>query len=335
MGSTPLFVGAATQVDAWILTELRPSPKNVGVRLDPLPVATTTLTGTTGNDILNAPGSVTTLVAGYQGNDTITLVLDQDEARGGKGADSITLQASTTRNTVNAGAGNDSLFLTTAVTKYDGNTLFGDGDDYLVTTTKIQTIGGIIGGNAGSDTISLLGGQLNTEVGGGAGGDKLTLKGGATNLTLQGGKGADTIQVDGSASLSTVAGGDGHDRMLLSANVGSTTFVASGGKGADSIRLGSGLFASIAGGGLADTINLRANFAGGVIFTDGLGTTTAGTGTEGAADGADLVNFSAGQIAGATTIYGGGGADTIKLNDTAAKAAAKVVIDGGNGADHR
>ena len=37
-------------------------------------VTTTTLTGTTGNDILNAPGSVTTEVVGSSGNDTITLL---------------------------------------------------------------------------------------------------------------------------------------------------------------------------------------------------------------------------------------------------------------------
>ena len=52
-------------------------------------MATTTLTGTTGNDILNAPGSVTTLVAGLDGNDTITLVKGDDKAEGGAGNDSI------------------------------------------------------------------------------------------------------------------------------------------------------------------------------------------------------------------------------------------------------
>ena len=54
-------------------------------------VTTTTLTGTTGNDILNAPGSVTTEVVGSSGNDTITLALSGDAAKGGAGTDSITI----------------------------------------------------------------------------------------------------------------------------------------------------------------------------------------------------------------------------------------------------
>ena len=60
-------------------------------------MATTTLTGTTGNDILNAPGSVTTNVAGLAGNDTITLALSGDEAQAGAGNDSIYLNASGNR----------------------------------------------------------------------------------------------------------------------------------------------------------------------------------------------------------------------------------------------
>ena len=50
-------------------------------------MATTTLTGTTGNDILNAPGSVTAEVVGLQGADTITLTVKDDAALGGAGAD--------------------------------------------------------------------------------------------------------------------------------------------------------------------------------------------------------------------------------------------------------
>ena len=48
-------------------------------------MAATTLTGTTGNDTLNAPGSVATLVQGLAGTDTITLVSQSDEAEGGDG----------------------------------------------------------------------------------------------------------------------------------------------------------------------------------------------------------------------------------------------------------
>ena len=60
-------------------------------------MATTTLAGTTANDILNAPGSVTTEVAGKAGNDTITLVKTGDIAMAGAGADSITITLMATR----------------------------------------------------------------------------------------------------------------------------------------------------------------------------------------------------------------------------------------------
>ena len=134
--------------------------------------------------------------------------------------------------------------------------------------------------------------------------------------------------------MSTIAGGDGHDKMLLSAAAGSTSYVASGGKGADSIRLGSAVFASIAGGGLADTINfLDADFGGGVIFADGIGVTTAGTGTGGAADGNDLIMATKTTFGVATSIYGGGGNDTIKLSGDVTDAGLGHLIDGGDGAD--
>ena len=84
-------------------------------------MATTTLAGTTGSDILNAPGSVTTLVAGYQGNDTITLVKADDVARGGAGNDSITLNSTSALNTVYGGAGADSLYLVTAASSFNGS----------------------------------------------------------------------------------------------------------------------------------------------------------------------------------------------------------------------
>ena len=98
-------------------------------------MATTTLTGTTGNDILNAPGSVTTLVAGYQGNDTITLVLSGDEAQAGAGNDSIAVNVSgTAAITVAAGAGNDSVTLSTAQVTNSGIIGLNEGDDLFSNT---------------------------------------------------------------------------------------------------------------------------------------------------------------------------------------------------------
>jgi hypothetical protein len=295
-------------------------------------VATTTLTGTTGNDILNAPGSVTTLVAGYKGNDTITLQKAADIAQAGQGNDSITIAGVSSLNTVFGGLGNDSLYLKTAVESLNANISLGAGDDQF-DNSRVQVVGGIIGGNAGADTIQLLNGVLNAEVGSGADNDSIAFSGIATNATVTGGKGADTISVGaGTWSLSTVQGGDGHDRLLLSAAAGSSTFVAGGGKGSDSIRIGNTTFATVAGGGLDDTIRFtNADFGGGKVYGDAIGTTTAGTGTGGAADGADLFIATKTVFGTATTIYGGGGSDTVQLNSTATTAL--LLIDGGNGND--
>jgi hypothetical protein len=103
-----------------------------------------------------------------------------------------------------------------------------------------------------------------------------------------------------------------------------------GGKGTDSIKVGTAAVASVAGGGLADTIRLTGAFAGGRVYGDSVGTTAAGTGTGGAADGNDLITNSAAMAAGAAaSIYGAGGNDTITL----AASSGALLIDGGAGAD--
>ena len=84
----------------------------------------------------------------------------------------------------------------------------------------------------------------------------------------------------------------------------------------------------MSGGGLNDTIQLR-TFAGGRVYGDGVGVTTAGTGTGGAADGADSISTTVAATA-ATSIYGGGGADTINISSGALNL---TQINGGNGAD--
>lgn len=292
-------------------------------------MATTTLTGTTGNDILNAPGSVTTLVAGFQGNDTIQLQLAADTANAGKGDDSITLTTVAAQNTINGGEGADSVFLTTAVTTLNGSVNFGGGADQLL-NTRVQAIGGNVSGNAGSDTIRLAFGVLNSTVGGGTDNDSISIAGGTTNGYVTGGKGIDTLVIAGSASLSTLTGARGSDVILASASDGSSTFQISGGKGTDSIRLGTGVYATVAGGGLSDTINFTGKTNGGVIYGDAIGVTTVGTGTAGAADGGDLF-LATKAFQAATTIYGGGGADTVTLSDTATTAL--LLVDAGNGHD--
>ena len=110
-----------------------------------------------------------------------------------------------------------------------------------------------------------------------------------------------------------------------------TTSILGGGKGGDSIAFGTNAVASVVGGYLNDTITGFGIFAGGAIFGDKNGETTAGSGTGSSEDGADLISLTAGTIGGSSSIYGAGGADTIKVADSASSSA--LLIDGGKNAD--
>jgi hypothetical protein len=113
------------------------------------------------------------------------------------------------------------------------------------------------------------------------------------------------------------------------AGLGIANFV-NGGAGTDSIQLLSGSdFSTLVGGGLADTITIASALNGGIIYGDGKGVTTSGTGTGGLADGADRIGSTASTIAAASTIYGAGGGDSITF--VSAGAASKFY--GGDDAD--
>ena len=118
-------------------------------------VAATTLTGTTGNNVLNAPGSVSSLVQGLAGADTITLSLVNDEAQGGKGADLITLTASgTIASTVSGGAGNDSVNFTGA-TAFSGYVDLGAGADTIQVLSTASFSNANVYGGEGADTLTI------------------------------------------------------------------------------------------------------------------------------------------------------------------------------------
>ncbi len=294
-------------------------------------MASTTLAGTTGNDILKAPGSVTALVAGYQGNDTITLTLAADSANAGSGDDSITLADGAALNDINAGSGNDSIFALTATTTIGGSLGLNEGDDSFLNTANIQFASASVGGNAGNDTISLgSGGVLNSTIGGGKNSDSILLASGTvTNSQVLGGGGKDTINLAGAAAamtLSTINAGDGHDKVLATGLLGASSNIIALGKGYDSISLGTGLYGSIAGGSLGDTITYKGDLGvAAQIFGDGLGDKTGSTSTIG---GGDLLSNTYNVVA-AASIYGAAGADTVLFDNINAAA----VIDGGIGAD--
>ena len=306
-------------------------------------MATTTLAGNSGNNTLNASGLESTLVQGFAGNDTITLARVDDDAQGGDGNDTIGLtKTGTHSNDVTGGAGNDSItFLSASVFEVTvgggaGNdliTLGGGADASTVTDVQIRA-------NEGNDTIvfntaAALRTINQSYVGLGQGNDSIIF--GATNVLgasdVFGGKGKDTIvlsSVDGADS--TINGGNGAD--LLNLNSATLTNAKIGaGKGSDSIAFGTAnnaLTGSVAGGGLNDTISITAltNGSALTIFGDANGVTTVGTGTDGGADGADVIGNTASLIDRAT-IYGGGGKDTIKFLSQAVNG----LVVGGNGAD--
>jgi hypothetical protein len=300
-------------------------------------VATTTLTGTTGNDILNAPGSVTTLVAGLQGNDTITLQLQGDESNAGDGSDRITINVTgAASNTINGGSGNDAVFFGANIATFNGSIGLDAGNDsFVVTAAGIPIVGGAIGGNAGNDTIRFraVGAITNALIGGGSNSDSISFDaaaGAVTNSTIFGGSGGDTLRFNGGAiTTSTINAGDGHDRVLNTANnFGGANTVIALGKGFDSISLANAArFSSLAGGELSDTITIGNGFLGGAIFGGGLGNTT-----DADASGNEVISFTAGDVAGSTSIYGAGGNDTITFA-AAAGQASRLLVDGGNGAD--
>lgn len=300
-------------------------------------VALTTLAGTTGNDILNAPGSISTEVAGFQGNDTITLVRADDEARAGAGNDTIILGSTgAASQTVSGGSGDDTLSLAATVTTYNASVNLNDGNDLFLATAAADTfVGGAIGGNAGTDTIRFraAAGITNLLAGGGTQADSIALDaavGVTTNSTIFGGAGADTLRFNsGAINTSTINSGDGHDILVNTAGLfgGAATVVALG-RGLDSINVGaSATIATLAGGAQSDTITIGAGFRGGQIFGGGLGNTV-----DADATGADVISFTAGDMGSATSIYGAGGSDTITFA-AAAGGNQTLVVDGGNGTD--
>lgn len=307
-------------------------------------MATTTLTGTTGNDILNAPGSVTTLVAGFQGNDTITLALAADEAQAGAGADRVTVAGSNSSNTVRGGSGNDTILFDAGVNTFGGSINMDADADRLV-NTSIQLVGGSIGGNAGDDTISLAGGILNGLIGGGANADSIHLTAGnVTNSTIFGGAGKDTIRLSGSTiSLSTVQSADGHDLISTTALADANTFVVAAGKGFDSIAFGTAVVASVLGGAGNDTITFVAQLGGGNVFAGGdadvvsmtAATTASSALTVNGGAGADIIKFASIESTGAFVVQGGADADALGLTASKNTGAftAGSQIAGGDGAD--
>jgi serralysin len=172
-----------------------------------------TLTGTTGDDVLNGGGGDDSLTGG-SGNDTLNGGTGEDVLKGGNGDD--TLNGGEGDDTLNGGSSDDTL---------DG----GAGVDDLQ------------GGN-GDDT--LIGGGDDDALNGGNGAD--VLQGGTGNDVLSGGTGADRLE--GGEGDDTLTGGTGADTFVFKPGFGNDTIASFqiAGAGHDFLGFDSGIFADTA-----------------------------------------------------------------------------------------
>jgi Ca2+-binding RTX toxin-like protein len=215
-----------------------------------------TITGNTGNNILNG-GSGADTINGNDGDDTLIGGAGNDVLNGGNGIDTVDYSANTVTQTIN-------LALTTQQTISSGN------------QDTLSNIENVLGGT-GADTIT--GTTGNNVLNGGAGNDNIsgndgddTLIGGAGTDTLNGGNGIDTVDysygsvaqtinlsltasqtissgdADTITNVENVVGGSGNDTIT-----GSTVAnILNGGAGDDRLTGGAGDDTIIGGTGTSD-----------------------------------------------------------------------------------
>ena len=173
----------------------------------PPPVPPEILTGTSGNDMLQANSDENWVVDGLAGNDTITTLGGNDVITGGAGNDNIS-----------AGGGNDVIRYSGTGEGFD-SVNGGDGTDRIEAAAKGTKIG--LTSVTGVESITS-NGLANVSILGSSGSDTLDF----TNVTLtgiasiNGGAGNDTIL--GSAGADTIIGLAGAD--ILSGNGGADIF---------------------------------------------------------------------------------------------------------------
>jgi Ca2+-binding RTX toxin-like protein len=233
------------------------------------PLPGTTLTGTSGSDMLvGGPGADT--LYGLGGNDTLYGNQGVDVLYGGAGSDQIygwtgndTLYGGNGNDRLHGDEGNDTLF-----GEAGADTLWGwSGHDVLYGGDGTDTLGGDEGDDAlfgQGDADSLYGWAGNDYLSGGSGNDQLLgeegndvvqgedgidrLYGHAGNDLLQGGAGNDTL--DGGVGSDLFIAGTGSD--TLSPNAGADVIAFNRGDGQDAINASAGADNTLSlGGGIS------------------------------------------------------------------------------------
>jgi Ca2+-binding RTX toxin-like protein len=240
-----------------------------------------TIAGSTGNDIMDFGGVVTTggmAISGGAGDDTITGTQGVDTLRGDAGNDTIyglggndLIDAGTGADNVYGGAGDDTFLVgvdaTLAADNFDG----GAGVDTIQATANNVTMyigamvdievissGGFTGvtvaGTTGADTLDFTGKTFSGSV---------VVNGLAGNDTIIGGSGVDTLRGgDGNDAISGASGAD-----LLYGDAGADTL--NGGDGADILDGGTEIDSLF--GGAGDDVLIAGRFAGTDAFDGGDG----------------------------------------------------------------
>jgi hypothetical protein len=314
-------------------------------------MAVNTITGTTGNDLLQGQqlSGTQNLINGLAGNDTLLAATVADSLNGGAGNDSLSYGTGLTVNGAVAvgGNGDDSFFavgttlLTSSFSGESGNDLFN-----FTAATNLSSVS--VRGGEGNDTITVQTGNLAVTFNGfaatlGQGNDVFTVGTGAasTNVQVFGGKGSDTLTLAGTYNAASVGGNENADRIFFQgAGVTLTNTFIGAGEGHDVISTTAAgaqvisTLGTVVGGKGLDTISLNnlsalSNFQ---IWGD---TTESGDSTIGNADFIVLSANSAGAAGLYASVYGGAGDDTIQLLNVTAGAGTGVSLQlfGGVGND--
>jgi hypothetical protein len=227
--SFPLYIGAQASNDVIVstanITSVRAELGKGADSFTATGVATSTVSGNFGNDLITITGTVTGSTALINGN---------------QGADSIALTGST-------------------ITK-SARVLGGADNDTIAVGTANITQGGVVNGNKGSDTITFGAGTIsNSTIFGGEGND--TMSATTAAVVFSGDKGDDTIT--GSSAADSLFGGDGNDLVSASdvttVRIDAVRDTLSGGSGVDTFKAVGNTAATATGainaaGALADII---------------------------------------------------------------------------------
>jgi Ca2+-binding RTX toxin-like protein len=242
---------------------------------------------------LRGPSTLTTTIRGASGA--------PDSFLGTAGVDVIALQNQSGRTFLSARASDDTISFTSFTGVLSAASLYGgQGNDTLPVPANATTFSnGFLAFNEGNDTINLAGVTSST-IQGNQGNDQITTAALITASLINGNQNNDFLNINAGATGSSLFGGQGVDQFTIAAN----TVLAGGTR--------------IQGNQDTDIINIGAgvNIQNTVINGN---------------QGDDQINIVAGALAGfaSSTIYGGGGNDTIST----ANAAFGVVISTDDGND--